>query len=111
MSLILGKAGKAKTGGENTLKGVWGGQCLINVDNYLKAACKGNTARLFSVLPSDRTRGNKHRLKHRKSCLNIRKHFFTGKVTEPWHRLPREVAESPSLKILKSHLDMVIIAG
>lgn len=66
MSLILGKAGKAKTGGENTLKGVWGGQCLINVDNYLKAACKGNTAKLFSVLPSDRTRGNEHRLKHKK---------------------------------------------
>ena len=58
------------------------------------------------MVPSDRTRGDGHKLKHRRFPLNIRKHFFTVKVTEHWHRLPREVVESPSLKILKSHLDM-----
>ena len=31
--------------------------------------------------------------------------FFTVRVTEHWHKLPREVAESPSLEIFKSHLD------
>jgi len=40
--------------------------------------------------------------------MNIRKCFFTVKVTEPWHRFPREVAECPPLKILKSHLDMIL---
>ena len=30
------------------------------------------------------------------------------RVTEPWHRLPREVVESPSLAILKSRLDTVL---
>jgi len=31
--------------------------------------------------------------------LNIREHFFTVRVTEHWHRLPREVVESPSLEM------------
>jgi len=40
--------------------------------------------------------------------VNVREHFFTVRVTKPWHRLPREAVESPSLEIFKSHLDMVL---
>jgi len=54
-------------------------------------------------LPSDRTRGKGHNLKHRRCHLNVRKHFV--RVTEHWHQLPREVVESPSLEIFRSHLD------
>ncbi|KAK4823568.1 hypothetical protein QYF61_003572 [Mycteria americana] len=61
---------------------------------------------LFSVAPSDRTRGSGHKLKDRRVCLNIRKHFSAVRGTEHWHRLPREVVESPSLEIFKGHLDM-----
>jgi len=65
-------------------------------------------ARLCSVVPSDRTRANGHKLKPGKFRLNMRKNFFTLRVTELWNRLPREVVESPSLEILKTRLDKVL---
>ncbi|KAK4829153.1 LOW QUALITY PROTEIN: hypothetical protein QYF61_002368, partial [Mycteria americana] len=77
-------------------------------ENYLKGVCKEHGARPFSAVPTDRTRGNGHKLKHKRCHLNIRKHFFTVKVTEHWHQLPRAVVQSPSLEICKS---LVTISG
>ena len=81
---------------------------LIDGYKYLMGRCQEDGARLFLVVPSDRTRGNKHKLSHRNFLLNVRKNFFTLRMTEPWDRLPREAVGSPALGTFKTLLDMTL---
>ncbi|KAK4815423.1 hypothetical protein QYF61_001411 [Mycteria americana] len=78
-----------------------------HLDNALNNT-KEDGVRLFSVVPSDRTRGNGEKLKYRKYCLNRRKTFFPVRTTEHQKRLLREVVESPSLAIFKTQMDPVL---
>lgn len=51
------------------------------VQIHMKGRCKEDRYRLFSLVCSDRTRGNGLKLKHRRWLLNIKKHFFTVRTT------------------------------
>jgi len=94
--------------------GVSAGRCRVATflpsSSGLVAAPESGEQRVCPqhVVPTDRTRGNGHRLKQRKFCLNMRKNFFPLRVTEPWTRLPREVVESPSLEIFQTCLAAVL---
>jgi len=54
---------------------------------------------------ANRTRNNGLKLECRKFHTSMQKSFVTVRVMEHWNRLPREVVESPSMEILKAHLD------
>lgn len=81
---------------------------LIHVYKYTKGECKMDGARLFSVMHSVRTKGDGHKLKHRMFSPNIRKQFFTMRVLEQWQKLSRELMESLSYVMFKSHVDLVL---
>jgi len=50
--------------------------------------CKKDRGRLFSVVPSERTRGSRHEVKYRKLCLNRRgkKRIAVILLVEHWNR-------------------------
>jgi len=80
---------------------------LITVYNFLMRG-SGEAGDLFSIVTSDRTRGNSVKLRHGKFSLDIRKRFFTERVVAHWNRLPRDAVTAPSLSEFKKRLDCAL---
>ena len=59
-------------------------------------------------MSDDRTRRNGLELRQGRFKWDIRKDFFTKRVVKHWNRLPKEVAESPSLEVFKRRVDVAL---
>ncbi|KAK4812009.1 hypothetical protein QYF61_023005 [Mycteria americana] len=74
---------------------------LMAAFQYLQRLYKQAGEGLFTRARSDRTRGNGFKLKEGRFRLDVRKTFLTMRVVRHWNRLPREVADAPSLEVFK----------
>jgi len=78
---------------------------LTVASQYVKEAYRKDGDNFFSEACCDRTRSNGFKLREGRFRLDVRKKVLTVRVVKHWSRLPREVADAPSLETFKVSLD------
>ena len=63
---------------------------------------------LFTLVDSDKTKGDGVKLKEERFRSDFRGKFFTERAARHWYKLPREAVGAPSLKMSKASLDRVL---
>ena len=81
---------------------------LLAAFQYLKGAYRKDGENLFSRACCSRTRSSGFKLREGRFRLDPSKKFFTARMVKHWHRLPREIVETPSLETFKAMLDVAL---
>ncbi|KAK4830954.1 hypothetical protein QYF61_014413 [Mycteria americana] len=84
---------------------------LISAYKYPTGGCKEDGARVPSVVLSERTGGDMHKLKHGTFCLNIRKHFFYCGDGQTLAQVAQRGCGVSALETFKIQLDMGSVLG
>lgn len=69
----------------------------INLHKYPRKGCKDDRARVFSVVPSNRTRGSRHNVEPRRLWLNFRKWIFLSKDNGQSFKAPKGLLGSETV--------------
>jgi len=81
---------------------------LIAAFQYLNGAYKIDGHKLFSRACCGRTRGSSFKLKEGRFRLDLGRKFFTVRVVNRRHKLPREVVDASYLETFKVRLDIAV---
>ena len=78
---------------------------LIQTFKIVKGYDKLDYRNFFEISKGGKTRGHSIKLVKKRCNGDIRKHFFSQRVVNPWNGLPQDVVDADSVNCFKNKLD------